>query len=188
MPEISIRPMQKEDVPFITKYFYECNDDDLDRMGVDKSKLISKDEYNRSLLQICNTPIETTTSFYLIWLIDNIPVGHNALKDILRNEIAHMHLHMWNENYRGQGLGSRLFCMCSLEFFRLFNLKTILCEPSEKNIMPNKALTKIGYKKWKTYYSKSSELSLATNLNSYVIDKETSALFLKGNNASQKLC
>lgn len=39
-------------------------------------------------------------------------------------------------------------------------------------------LEKIGFKKWKTYLSTSSELSLTCELNSYIIDPNVAAHFL----------
>lgn len=99
-----------------------------------------------------------------------MPVGYNALKDILKNEIGHIYLHMWDTAYRGKGYGAKLFCMAALEFYKLFNLKMMLCEPRSSNPVPNRMLSKIGFKKWKTYLSTSSELSLTCELNSYIID------------------
>ena len=62
-----------------------------------------------------------------------------------------MHLHMWNAEYRGKGYGAKLFCMAALEFYTMFNLKMILCEPRSSNPMPNKMLANIGFKKWKQF-------------------------------------
>jgi RimJ/RimL family protein N-acetyltransferase len=179
MTTISIRPLQEEDIPNIVDYWFKNTDENLIQMGVDKTKFVSQTEFTNSLQAICNAPLDKVKSYYLIWLIDNKPIGYNALKDILKDEIANMHLHMWNAEYRGKGYGAKLFCMAALEFYSMFNLKMILCEPRSSNPMPNKMLAKIGFKKWKTYLSTSSELSLTCELNSYIIDAEIAANFLR---------
>lgn len=178
MMTLSIRSLQEEDIPNIVNYWFKNTDENLVRMGVAKSKLTSEIEITQSLKTVCHTPLEKTRSHYMIWFIDDKPVGYNALKDIVQGEIAHMHLHMWNADYRGKGYGAKLFCMAALEFYRMFHLKMILCEPRSSNPMPNKMLTKIGFKKWKTYISTSSELSETCELNSYIIDVATATDFL----------
>ena len=178
MTSLSIRPLREEDIPNIVRYWLEHNDETLIQMGADKTKLTSEKEFFSALQTICNTPLEQAKAYYMIWLIDNKAVGYNALKDILKDEIAHMHLHMWDAAYRGKGYGAKLFCMAACEFYNLFGLKTILCEPRTSNPIPNRMLTKIGFKKWKTYLSTSSELSLTCELNSYVIDHKIANNFL----------
>lgn len=178
MVTLSIRSLQEEDIPNIVDYWFKNTDEDLVRMGVAKTKLISEIEFTQSLETVFHTPLEKARSHYMIWLIDDKPVGYNALKDIVRNEIAHMHLHMWNADYRRKGYGAKLFCMAAVEFYRMFHLKMILCEPRSSNPMPNKMLTKIGFKKWKTYMSTSSELSETCEVNSYIIDLATATSFL----------
>jgi len=178
MATLSIRPLQEEDIPSIINYWFKNTNENFTRMGTDKTKLISPIEFSNLLKTICNTPFENAKSYYMVWLIDNKPVGYNALKDISKGEIAHMHLHMWDAEYRGKGYGAKLFCMAALEFYNLFKLKMILCEPHSANPPPNKMLAKIGFKKWKIYLSTSSELSLPCELNSYIISPEIAPNFL----------
>ncbi len=179
MATLSIRPLQEEDISHIVDYWLKNTDENLIQMGADKNKLSSRTEFTNFLQTICHSPLEKVKSYYMTWLIDNKPVGYNVVRDILKNEIANIHLHMWDAEYRGKGYGAKLFCMAALEFYKIFNLKIILCEPRSSNPMPNKMLTKIGFKKWKTYLSTSSELSLTCELNSYIVDPETAAAFLR---------
>lgn len=179
MKTLSIRSLEEKDIPSIVNYWFENTDENLLQMGADKTKLSSQIEFASSLQTICNTPLDKAKSYYMVWLIDDKPVGYNALKDILKNEIGHIHLHMWNAEYRGKGYGAKLFCMAALEFYKMFNLKMMLCEPRSSNPIPNKMLCRIGFKKWKTYLSTSSELSLTCELNSYIVDPVIAAHFLE---------
>ncbi|WP_419420209.1 GNAT family N-acetyltransferase [Legionella sp. D16C41] len=178
MTNLSIRALREEDIPNIVNYWFENNDANFIRMGADKAKLNSPIKFAHSLQAICSAPLKEVASYYLVWLINEKAIGYSALKDILRDEIAHMHLHMWDVESRGKGYGAKLFCMAALEFYKIFNLKMILCEPRSSNKLPNNMLTKIGFKKWKTYLSTSSELALTCELNSYVIDPKLAAHFL----------
>lgn len=178
MVTLSIRPLVEADIPSLVNYWFGHSDENLIRMGVDKSKLVSRTKFHESLKLICHLPSEETSSCCMIWLVNNEPVGHNALKDIVKNEIANIHLHMWNSENRKKGYGAKLFCMATLEFFKKFNLKTILCEPSFLNPAPNQMLNKIGFKKWKTYSGATSDLSLIGKLNSYIISPEIAKNFL----------
>ena len=179
MRSLSIRPLTEKDIPNIVSYWFENTDENLFQMGADKTKLNSKIEFTNSLQTICNTPLDKAKSYYMIWLIDDVPVGYNALKDISKNEIGHIHLHMWDAAYRGKGYGAKLFCMAAIEFYKTFNLKMMLCEPRSSNPIPNKMLSKIGFKKWKAYLSTSSELAFTCELNSYIIDPAIAAHFLE---------
>ncbi|STX51496.1 ribosomal-protein-alanine acetyltransferase [Legionella busanensis] len=178
MTTLSIRALKETDIPSIVNYWFENTDANFNRMGADKTKFNSKTNFVDSLKTICNASLDQVTSYYLIWLIDEKAVGYSALKDIVKQQIAHIHLHMWDEKNRGKGHGAKLFCMAALEFYKIFNLKMMLCEPRSSNNMPNKMLTNIGFQKWKTYLSTSSELSLTCELNSYIIDFNVANQFL----------
>ena len=118
-------------------------------------------------------------NYYLIWLVDNTPLGYSCVRDIVHNEIAHIHLHIWNQANRNQGYGAKLFALSVNEFYRLFDFKILLCEPLVSNKGPNKLLNKIGFKLWRTYFCVSSEISLPGKVNSYIIDIETVHRFLE---------
>lgn len=178
MVKLSIRLLTLNDIPHIVRYWHENSDENLVRMGADKNKLGSEEEFTQFLKNLCKAPLEKVNSCYMIWLIDNKLVGYNALKDIQHGDIAHMHLHMWDSEYRGKGYDAQFFSMAALEFYKLFNLKMILCEPRSSYHMPNKMLTKIDFKKWKTYVSTASELSLTSEVNSYIIDPQIARNFL----------
>ena len=181
MTKLSVRPLQEKDIAHIANYITGLNEDDALRMGVDKNKCSSKEELMQSLLEIYHTPLAQTKFFYMIWLVNDQAIGHSALKEIHHGEIANMHLHMWTTEHRGKGYGGKLFCLSALEFYRLFNLKLILCEPRATNPMPNNMLSKVGFRKWKTYVAASSELALPCELNSYIIDSEIATNFVDKN-------
>jgi hypothetical protein len=56
-----------------------------------------------------------------------------------------MHLHIWNTERRGKGIGGRLFCLSAIDFFERFEVREIVCEPGASNPYPNRMLQKIGF-------------------------------------------
>ena len=178
MKNLSTRPLSEEDIPFIVNYWFQKSDAELIQVGADKTKFSTADNMHQSLKEISETPLAQAKTFYMTWLVDNKPIGYSALKDIAQSEIACIHLHMWSTEHQGKGYGGKLFCQSAVQFYDLFKPKLILCEPKATNPMPNKMLTKVGFKKWRTYFSASSEIALPSDLNSYLIDLKTATDFL----------
>lgn len=181
MTNLSVSPMKENEIQYMVDYWFNCSNADLERMGVDKAKLSSKEKFHNDILASFKHPIEDCKSFYMIWYINNEPVGHNAFRDIVKGELASMHLHIWVDKYRGKGFGAKLFCLSALEFYKLYEPKLILCEPAFHNPMPNRMLQKIGYKIWRTNFSKTGYISAICENTSYIIDKETSLNYLNRN-------
>ena len=176
-----VRPFQLEDIPYLLDYWYNNSEDNLTRMGVDKSLLGPRIKREQDLIDSFHTPNNLKDNFHIIWLINNEPVGHNSFDHILINEISHMHLHMWSQKWRGKGYGAILFCQAVMMFYSLFHPKIILSEPCSENAMPNKMFEKIGFKKWKSYLAKSSEISILSELTNFIIDQEIALKYLKAN-------
>jgi hypothetical protein len=183
MTKLSVRPLIEQDIPFILSYWFDKSDADFNKMGADKTKFPARQQFDEYLHDLCHTPLKKIKTLYMIWLINGNPVGYSALKDITKNKIGAMHLHMWNAENRGKGYGAKLFCMSALQFYEIFKFKLMLCEPKATNPAPNSMLTKIGFKKWKTSLSASSDVSVVCENNSYIIDKKTALSFLEKNSS-----
>lgn len=179
MAKLSIRPLIESDILHIINYWFAKSNEDLIQMGVDKMKLGSPEDFQTSLAKtICASP-GASKYFYMIWLIEGQEVGYASLKDIEKGELATMHLHLWDAQLRGKGYGAQLFCMSVIQFYAMFNFKLILCEPKSTNPMPNRMLTKIGFKQWRTYFAAPADISLLTEFNTYVVDLEVAQSFLE---------
>lgn len=178
MSRLTIRAFKPADVESIVRYFFDASPTDLERMGVEASKLPVVGKMRSSLMQIALTPMGEGSSCYLIWEVDSKAIGHTSLKDIIPGKCGGMHLHMWNALVRGKGFGAELFCRSALEFYRIYQLPLIICEPRASNPMPNKMLQKIGFPLVRTYIGRSSDLSAETELNTYEVRRDVAELFL----------
>lgn len=177
--QLSIRPLLPNEAPFVVRYFLDASAADLDRMGVDPTRLPGERAWRRNLAAALALPDREATSAYTAWLVDGQPIGYAALKSIRWGESADIHLHMWSAKHRGRGFGPILFCLSVLDAFDRFRLKTLVCEPKASNPMPNGLLRKVGFPLVRTYQGSSSELSLTTTLNRYSIDRRTAEAFLR---------
>jgi RimJ/RimL family protein N-acetyltransferase len=169
MSVFAVRPLLPEDISQLVDYWLKATPEYLRSMGADPARLPSEAEWRRTLERVVACRVREATTYYLVWLVDGHPVGFNSLKNIVFGESGDMHLHMWDAQSRGKGYGGRLFCIAALEFFRLFQLRTVVCEPSVSNPAPNRMLQRIGFPLVRTYTGASSEVSMVCELNQYEI-------------------
>src|SRR5262245_35728712 len=169
MEQLSVRPLEREDIPHIIDYWLHASPAELLAMGADASKLPARAQWQENLEEILATPEQRASTFYLIWTADGRAIGFSSLKNIAYGHCGEMHLHMWEKASRGQGRGGRLFCLAAIEFFRRFGLQEICCEPRTSNPAPNRMLQRIGFPLVRTHTKASSEIALVCEVNRYDI-------------------
>ena len=147
----SVREIQKTDIELITQYWLTADPAFLTGMGVDLSKMPSRDEWIKMLSEQLTQPYPEKKSYCTIWLVDNKPIGHCNVNKIKFGEAAYMHLHMWNAGFRKKGMGTELVKMSLPYFFENMELKKIYSEPYALNPAPNKTLEKTGFTFVKKY-------------------------------------
>jgi RimJ/RimL family protein N-acetyltransferase len=144
-PLLSVREIQETDIELISQYWLTVDPAFLTGMGVDLTKMPSKEEWITMLSEQLAQPYPEKRSYCIIWLVDNKPIGHCNVNKIKFGEEAYMHLHMWNSDLRKKGMGTELVKMSLPYFFENLKLKTIYSEPYALNPAPNKALEKAGF-------------------------------------------
>jgi ribosomal-protein-alanine N-acetyltransferase len=118
---------------------------------VDPSKLPGKEKWLNLLADEQRQPLQNKKFYYVIWLLNNTPVGHSNINKIIFGEEAYMHLHIWNSDKRQKGIGLEFIKMSLPYYFDKLKLKRLYCEPSALNPAPNKILQKIGFDFEKKY-------------------------------------
>src|SRR5262245_46741470 len=131
--QLMVRPWVQNDIPEIVRYWMTISDADAERMGCDLSRFPSSEEYQRILGEQVQAPPETATAFYSMWVVSGQTIGFASLKNICFGIRGEMHLHIWNTDQRGKGIGGRLFCMSAIDFFERFKVSEIICEPGASN-------------------------------------------------------
>jgi len=150
-PVLSVREMTQSDIPLITEYWMSASDEFLSGMGVDLSKMPSREQWQEMLQQQIGQPYTEKQSYCMIWLLDGEPVGHTNINKIKYGEEAYMHLHLWKPALRKSGYGIRFVKLAIPYFFKNMQLKKLYCEPYALNPAPNKAMEKLGFRFVDTY-------------------------------------
>ena len=143
--------MTVDDIQPILDYWFTAEDSFLIGMGVDLAKMPKKEEFSEMLSEQVRAPYESKKSFCMIWLVDDMQVGHSNVNKIIFGEEAFMHLHIWKNNFREKGIGTELVKLTIPYFFEKLKLKRLLCEPYSKNPSPHKTIEKVGFRFVKEY-------------------------------------
>jgi len=148
---LSVREAGENDLERIVDYFCNADKDFLLGMGVEPLKLPQKDEWLKLLFHESQRCLMNKKIFYVVWLFNNIPVGHSNINKIIWSEEAYMHIHMWDSSNRQNGIGVKFIELSLPHFFDNFVLKRLYCEPYALNPSPNKTLKKIGFEFLREY-------------------------------------
>ena len=149
--DLSVREMTESDIELIVNYFINSSPEFLQGMGANKKFLQSKADWRKKIENELHKKNEVKDFYYLIWLIDNKPIGHSNIANILFGKEAKMHLHLWSKDKRQKGLGQNFLKQTIPLFFSNFGLDILICEPYSLNIAPNILLKKMGFKYIKQY-------------------------------------
>ena len=171
--KISIREMTMPDIELVIDYFVNADADFLKGMGADKDKLPSKTVWIQNLKNELEKPISDKEYYYLIWLIDDLPIGHSNINKIVYGKFASMHLHMWNSPIRRKGLGLRFVELSIPYYFKKFKLKKLICEPYAHNIGPNMLLKKAGFSFIKEYDTMPGIINFYQSVNRYEMKRRS---------------
>ena len=170
--KLTVRHLQISDHELIIDYFLNSDQDFLKRMGVDTLKLPSKQEW----LDLLNSNFALTDDkkkfFYMIWVLDDQPVGHSNINKIIYSNEAYMHLHLWQKQTRQKGLGVEFLRLTIPYYFEIFHLENLFCEPSAYNPAPNKSLEKAGFDFIKSYDTVPGWINFYQTVNLWCLSKK----------------
>jgi len=162
---LSVRELQEQDISSIAKYWLESDKGYLEAMGVDTSKLPSRNDWTKMLKEQLSTVMKEKKSYCIIWQVDDNPVGHCNVNPVLFGKEAYMHLHLWNMGEREKGFGTELIKMTVPHFFENLQLEQLYCEPNALNPSPNRALEKVGFEFVKKYITTPSPITYEQPVN-----------------------
>ena len=149
--QLSVRELQQKDIEPLTRYWLTAEPEFLIGMGVDLRKMPRPEEWSMMLNEQLQTPLQDKKSYCIIWLENDVAVGHSNINKIIFGQEAYMHLHLWNNVSRKQGNGTAFVRLTLPYFFENCKLKKLYCEPYALNPAPNKTLQKAGFAFVKKY-------------------------------------
>lgn len=165
--KLTVREWKEDDIGSIVDYFLESSPDFLKAMGADYSKLPKREEWIASLIDQFQKPVTQQKYYYIIWMVDQIPIGHSNINYILYGESALMHLHVWDLKHRQKGMGLTFLRQSIPYYFEKFKLKQLNCEPYAFNPAPNKTLRKLGFEFIRQYETKPGPINVLQMVNRY---------------------
>jgi RimJ/RimL family protein N-acetyltransferase len=168
--DLAIREITEPDFASMVDYFLKADIEYLAGMGVDAEKLPRREEWLQLLTDEFRKPPEKKGFFYVIWLLNNVPVGHSNINKIIFGEEAYMHLHLWSADIRQKGMGFEFIKMSLPYYFEKFKLKRLYCEPYAFNPAPNKTLKKLGFDFLKEYDTIPGWINLHQTVNKWCLD------------------
>ena len=172
MNNLSVREMTVDDINFIIDYFYNASEEFIQGMGAIKSKLPERNTWYNLILSEVEKDYHLKNNYYTIWEIDNKPVGHCNVNQIVYKNKGFMHLHLWKNPNRQKGLGQNFVRKSLPFFFKNLQLENLFCEPYAHNPAPNKTLLKVGFKFVKMYEATPGKINFHQEVNQYVLSKK----------------
>lgn len=169
---LTVREMKKSDIELIVDYFINADYEFLKGMGALKNKLPNRTDWIKKLQFEYERPYRLKEFYYIIWLINDQPTGHSNINNIDFGQSATMHLHLWRNNDRKNGLGFNFINRTLPFYFKNFKLKNLICEPYSKNIAPNRILKKVGFEFTRAYETVPGWINFKQIVNRYEMTKE----------------
>jgi [ribosomal protein S5]-alanine N-acetyltransferase len=83
---LSVKEANQDDYENMVDYFLKADEALYQGMGVDPLKLPKREEWLKLLSENHKRPVQDKTLFYIIWLADDIPVGHSNINKIIFGE------------------------------------------------------------------------------------------------------
>jgi len=157
--QLSVREVEISDIEIIADYWLNSDPVFMKSLGVDLDKLPSRDEIRKHLTAQVSLGYPDKSGYGLILELDGQPIGHTSCTPIQYGVEASMHLHIWSDENRRRGLGSRLIPMALPYFFNNLSLERLVAEPFAQNPAPNRLLSRLGYTFVKSYVTTPSSLS-----------------------------
>lgn len=171
-PNISVREISVTDIELLANYWYHSDPEHLQGMGADQTKLPERSVFIQMLTEQIQSPLKDKKSYALIWELNGTQVGHSNVNNIIYQDQATMHLHLWKPINRRNGMGTYLVKKSLPYFFNNLKLHKVICEPYALNPAPNKTLKKVGFQFMKRYTTIPGTLNFEQEVNRWELTKD----------------
>ncbi|MEO1450198.1 MAG: GNAT family protein [Bacteroidota bacterium] len=143
--QLAVHELRPEDVASLVQYWSDADPAYLRGMGANPDLMPPAEVFFQNLHRQIGQPYPETAAYALIWTIDGIPSGHSHMNKIQFGVEGFMHLHLWPQGQRRQGMGTKLVRKSLPFYFQNFELQTLFCEPYALNPAPHRVLEKLGF-------------------------------------------
>lgn len=146
--KVSVRDLQKSDIPFILKYWFHSPVGFIQSIGIDPEMLPSEDEMKEFLEEKCleNQKAAISQINSLTILVDDQPIGFHTINPLTVDEEGIFHAHIWDESFRRKGVATKSYLLACSTFMERFNLERIIFKTPKQNIAAIKVKEKLGFR------------------------------------------
>ena len=169
--KLTVRQMALDEVGIRIDYFHSASEAHLDVLGVDPSKLPSKEDWLHQYEQDASLPLDKRLNLQLVWLGDDEPIGFSSADQIEFGEQANMHLHVLAPNNRKSGYGAECVRLSAEIYFDSLKLKRLYCQPNAFNVAPNRTLQRAGFQYVETVMAMPSPINFYQPITRWVLDR-----------------
>jgi RimJ/RimL family protein N-acetyltransferase len=166
-----VREMKLSEVGLIVDYFHRSTPEHLEMLGVDPTRLPRSDAWHDRFQREYALPVDRRMALFVIWLLDDLPVGFSSCDKIVYGEHANMHLHVTEPERRQQGIGTECVRQSVDMYFDRLKLKRLFCEPNAFNAGPNRTLQRAGFKYLKSHMTVPGPLNYHQAVTRWVIER-----------------
>lgn len=168
---LDVQPFASEsDYDRMIDYFRLADESQLRAMGVDRHRIPAREEWLARLLPDLERPAPQKQTYYLIWRRDGMPVGHSSANQIVYQEQAFVHLHLWCASQRRGGMGQRFFELSLRMFISQLRLRRVISEPYAENRAPNRVLEHAGFRLARRYRTTPGLINFEQEVNRWELD------------------
>lgn len=168
---LGVREMALSETGLIVDYFHRSTPEHLEILGVDPTRLPRPDAWRDYFQREYALPIDRRQGVFVIWLLDDLPVGFSSCDKIVHGERANMHLHVTEPTRRQQGIGTECVKQSVDIYFDRLRLNRLFCEPNAFNVGPNRTLQRAGFKYLKTHMTVPGPLNYHQAVTRWVIER-----------------
>jgi RimJ/RimL family protein N-acetyltransferase len=168
---LTVREMTFAETGIIIDYLHGSTPEYLEMLGVDPTRLPTRESWRERCARECALPVEERNAFWVIWLSDDRAIGFSTSDKIIYGDRANMHLHVTEPDLRNQGIGVECVRRSVDIYFERLTLKRLFCEPNAFNVAPNRTLQKAGFKYLKTHMTVPSPLNFHQAVTRWVIER-----------------
>lgn len=171
--DVHLRDLKLADISSIMDYWYRSPLAEIEAMGVDRSKMISEEEFRAYFVEKVESNIQKPESqmTHLIVEVNGHPIGYHSLSPFVENEEGTFHSHFWDKNFIGIGVGTISYKKSCDIYFERFNLKKIIFKTPVKNIAAIRIKEKLNIKKVGEGVLEGSVYIVNTLVNIYQLDR-----------------
>jgi RimJ/RimL family protein N-acetyltransferase len=168
---LDVREMAIEEIDLIVDYFHGGTPEFHEQLGVDPTRLPSRDAWRERYRREYELPDEERETLLVIWRQDGEAVGFSTCDRIVYGEQARMHLHIPDAGWRRSGVGTDGVRGAAEIYFDRLELWKLVSEPNAFNVGPNRTLQAAGFKYVKTHMTVPGLLNYRQAVNRWELER-----------------